>query len=280
MDNRPCREIPEYNCLKGAIRRCHNPDDKKYYRYGGRGIAVCERYRKPRGVLNLIQDIGSKPGAGFSLGRINNDGDYCPGNLRWETRTQQANNKYNNVFLEFQEKRQTVAEWARELKISSSVIGGRLKSGWSIKKALTTPVKPTARMITFDGETHSLAEWERIKGFTEDLIGARLRSGWSVERAITTPVRPLNHSVTLKGETKTIVEWSRITGTDIGTLKYRLSAGWDDDRILEPPTAKELTFNSETRRISEWSKITGLTVNTIRGRLNSGWSVERALSER
>lgn len=76
-----------YNHMK---QRCTNPNDAKYPRYGGRGIKICERWQN---FESFVLDMEESPGPGYSLGRIDNDGDYEPANCRWETALQQANNR-------------------------------------------------------------------------------------------------------------------------------------------------------------------------------------------
>jgi len=71
------------------IERCTNPKTHYYKDYGGRGISVCERWMS---FANFYSDMGNKP-VGLTLGRIENNGNYEPGNCRWETYKQQANNR-------------------------------------------------------------------------------------------------------------------------------------------------------------------------------------------
>lgn len=80
----------EYGTWLGMRRRCRSKDAHNYDRYGGRGISVCERWNSFEAFLS---DMGEKPGPGYSIDRINNDGNYEPGNCRWATIAEQAVNK-------------------------------------------------------------------------------------------------------------------------------------------------------------------------------------------
>jgi hypothetical protein len=70
-------------------QRCGNPNDRQFSDYGGRGITVCERWAK---FENFLADMGERP-PGLTLDRINNDGNYEPGNCRWATRLEQSRNR-------------------------------------------------------------------------------------------------------------------------------------------------------------------------------------------
>lgn len=72
--------------------RCRNPNYYNYVRYGARGIQVCERWDT---FENFVADMGERPGKGYSIERVDNDGNYEPSNCKWATAVEQNNNKSN-----------------------------------------------------------------------------------------------------------------------------------------------------------------------------------------
>lgn len=116
--------------------RCRNPKNHAYLDYGGRGIEVCERWHK---FENFYADMGERP-AGLTLDRINNDGNYEPGNCRWATRAQQGRNKRNNHIVTVNGESKCVSEWAAGLSAPRRLVSVRLSRGWSDERAVLTPV--------------------------------------------------------------------------------------------------------------------------------------------
>lgn len=82
---------PEYNSWLGMKNRVLNPNHQSYNNYGGRGIKISDRW--VNSFLNFYSDVGPRPGPGYSIDRIDNDGNYEPGNVKWSTRKEQNSNK-------------------------------------------------------------------------------------------------------------------------------------------------------------------------------------------
>lgn len=123
-----------YQVWKRMRQRCSKPSDKNYQNYGGRGIKVCDRWLK---FENFYADMGDPP-PGLSIDRIDNDGNYEPGNCRWATTREQANNTRKNSVHSAFGRTMTVTEWARVFDLRPETVFGRLRRGWPIEMAITT----------------------------------------------------------------------------------------------------------------------------------------------
>lgn len=129
------RRTPEYRAWDSLRDRCLNRRSPRYADYGGRGIAVCTRWRDS--YENFLADVGRRPSAQHTLDRFpNNDGNYEPGNVRWATKKEQASNRRNNVRLEFDGRSQLLRDWATELRLPYKTLYNRLAAGWPLERAL------------------------------------------------------------------------------------------------------------------------------------------------
>ncbi len=129
---------PEWEVWKTMKQRCHNPKSKRYPEWGGRGIVVCEQWRKSFEVF--ISDIGNRPSSQHQIERINNNGNYEPGNVKWATRSEQARNKRNNRLFDANGMSMTIPAWSEMFGVKQGVIANRLyRLGWSVEDAVKTP---------------------------------------------------------------------------------------------------------------------------------------------
>ena len=119
------------------LGRCRNSSSPKFPHYGGRGIRVCDRWLS---FENFYADMGPRPSPDYQIERIDNNGDYCPENCCWIHKSRQASNRRSSRLLAHNGMIKTVADWAKEKGFRRHVIYDRLKDGWSIQKAIETPV--------------------------------------------------------------------------------------------------------------------------------------------
>jgi hypothetical protein len=139
-----------YRVRQQMNARCHNPNHKEYHNYGGRipPIMVCDRWRSSFEAFrdDILKEIDERPSPQHSLDRIDNNGNYEPGNVRWATPEEQSNNTRRNSPLTYNGKTQNRVMWAREKGLSPDTLYSRLYVlGWSVEKALNTPVRSRQR---------------------------------------------------------------------------------------------------------------------------------------
>ena len=131
--------VPEYNTWAGMLARCYNANEVAYVNYGGRGIAVCDRWRNS--FEAFYEDMGPRPSPQHSIDRIDNDGNYEPANCQWATRTQQARNSRQNLLISFRGKTQCLAAWSQEIGILPGTLRSRLFTlGWPVERSMTESV--------------------------------------------------------------------------------------------------------------------------------------------
>jgi len=130
---------PEYVTWVHMIQRCHNPTNKDYKNYGGRGITVCDMWRDSFEAFLFM--VGKRPNIKDTIERIDTNKGYEPGNVRWASRAEQNVNTRSNVKLTIDGETKTVSEWSRDERcvVSMFNIYKRLERGWNAKDAVFLP---------------------------------------------------------------------------------------------------------------------------------------------
>lgn len=122
-----------YRVWSQMKRRCLNPDDASFCKYGARGIMVCDRWQNS--FEAFLDDMGPRP-EGHSIERIDNNGNYEPSNCRWATTKEQVRNKRNNVWGELNGQRLILEDIARAHGVSSKGVSKvRLRKNVSVEDA-------------------------------------------------------------------------------------------------------------------------------------------------
>ena len=110
-------EKPEYHVWHDIRSRCNTPTNRSYSYYGGRGIRVCEAWQNSFDVF--YADMGPRPTDKHTIERIEVNGDYEPGNCKWATRLEQAQNTRRNVYVLLNGERMCLSEAARRLGLTN-----------------------------------------------------------------------------------------------------------------------------------------------------------------
>ncbi len=175
---------PEYNSWRGMITRCTDKKCPKYPRYGGRGIKVFEPWLKSFRLF--LDHVGHKPSPELSIDRIDNDGNYEPGNVRWADRSQQSMNRHVARKVKLNGDDVNACEAARITGLPVKAIYHRIDRG------APDPLKPLRGSETFvvNGVSKTLSEWSLFSGIELATIRARLKAGWTALDAITKPLAP------------------------------------------------------------------------------------------
>lgn len=117
---------PLYYVWQAMIQRCHDPSNKSYPRYGGKGIQVCPEWRES--FVAFMEYIGPRPD-GLTLDRIDSKGNYEPGNVRWATYKQQARNTSRNRLHTIDGVTRCLAEWCEILDEPWTTVKKRIAAG-------------------------------------------------------------------------------------------------------------------------------------------------------
>lgn len=162
-----------FNVWKSMKARCRCDRNPAYYRYGGRGIKICDRWHDS--FMAFVADVGIPDDPTLELDRVNNDGNYEPGNWRWATRKQNMRNYSRNIHLTINGVTKVAADWADSNDIDRQTFYSRVRNGVTGADLLIPAVK---HMIEIDGVTKPAVEWARSIGMRVNGFLHRYNMGW------------------------------------------------------------------------------------------------------
>ena len=118
-------------------QRCENPKNAAYGQYGGAGIVVHESWKL---FENFHADMGDAPSTRHTIDRIDGTKGYEPGNCRWATYAEQNRNLKSNVIVEIDGVSMVLQDWCKRYSINRNTVQTRIRNGWDIVDAITTPI--------------------------------------------------------------------------------------------------------------------------------------------
>lgn len=185
--------------------RCTKPFHQDYYLYGARGISVCDRWMAS--YENFYNNMGEKP-KGFSIDRIDNNGNYEPNNCRWASPHQQSLNKRSSRLIVLGEVTKNLSTWAQENNITPHVLRYRIQARMpeenlfskdKVKPKDYSHLKNLSRkdnvILEFNNQFLTISQWSEKTGLKHTTIWHRIyTSKMSIEEALTKSTgRPWNH---------------------------------------------------------------------------------------
>lgn len=173
----------EFHIWQGIKKRCLNKKCIAYADYGGRGIVICEEWKDD--FISFLNHVGKRPSKMHSIDRIDNEGNYEPGNVRWATDREQASNTRSSKMVTYRGQTLPLIQWVEKLGVSYGRVLSRMQTGWSVSDAFEVGIGERKKVIEFGGESLTPNEWEKRTGILAGTINERIRRGWSVSDALT-----------------------------------------------------------------------------------------------
>ncbi len=146
----PFKNVPKlYNVWASMKDRCLNTNSASYHNYGGRGISICEKWVKSYTAFE--SDMGDRP-KGYSLDRIDNNGDYCPENCRWADKKTQQRNQRRAVYVEIEGKKYRAIELSETYGVKTDFIVSRAKKGLPFDQVVSRDKLHNFSGLSFGGK--------------------------------------------------------------------------------------------------------------------------------
>lgn len=182
--------FPVHSIWRCMLARCSNPNNPRFATYGARGIRV-----HPRWLVfeNFLADVGERPPgktpggrAAYQLDRIDNDGNYEPGNVRWVHYTEQPKRQTSNILITAGGRTMIAADWAAELGMNPKTLRARIRAGWDGDRAISESTMKNGvspALYLFRGERLALNEIADRVGIPRGTLKTRLARGKSLKDA-------------------------------------------------------------------------------------------------
>ena len=129
----------EYHIWNSIKERCNNPKNHAYKYYGGRGISFYDKWEN--NFIEFYNYIGTRPSKYHSIDRIDVNGNYEPGNIKWATRKEQSRNLRSNINITINGETKCINAWCDVYNISRATVKSRISYGWDLIKAITHPIR-------------------------------------------------------------------------------------------------------------------------------------------
>ena len=281
---KPYRDERAFKVWSYMLSRCYNPAHKAYSHYGERGIGVCDEWRNDYTKFReFLYTNGYDENAAFgecTLDRIDNSKGYEPSNCRLVSMKEQSLNKTNNHRIKYNGKIMTVTEAAEMNGLPNTLVFNRLDKGWSMKKALETPIEE-AMTFTIEDQNHTITEWGSLMNVQPHIIRGRLKfqsfekiySEWKEKGKLEVRDFSVKHE-TANGETHNRRFWAKKLKISEVTLRkllrtYTMQEIYDDwethdgrmsfirSNKLEVADGRAMTRN-------KWAKELNVTVKALR----------------
>jgi hypothetical protein len=169
-----------YRIWNDMRTRCNKEYCDHFKDYGGRGIKVCSEWDNLNdGFQNFYEwSMSNGYSNDLTIDRVDNDGDYKPGNCRWVTQYEQNRNKRNNHYLDIDGERKIITDIAKENGLHPSTLKGRLDNGCSVEDAIKI-VKRNKRIINYNGKNYNPKQFSEMTGINYNTIMTRITKGYS-----------------------------------------------------------------------------------------------------
>lgn len=207
-----------YRIFHGIRQRCNNEKSKVYKWYGGRGITVCEEWNNADGFINFYKwSINNGYADNLSIDRIDVNKGYSPDNCRWVSTHEQARNRRNNIYVNYNGKKEVLFDVAQKENINNTTLQYRYKKNEDLDLS-----RPIHRTVLYNGNKLTLRELSKITGIPYNTLQTRYTMGYSDDEMVSgymSKIRKKVVQLTKDGKTIAIYDGLRVASIKTG-IRY------------------------------------------------------------